>query len=91
MWFGNDDGSSTKRVNGSNLPAVAWKDFILHSNTSQAIAFVKIEEEPDTSSLWQKIVSSFSKKSGSDIDNATRTTANRLNTVDYPDQRTDRP
>lgn len=91
VWFGNDDGSSTKRVNGSNLPAVAWKDFILHSNTSQAIAFVKIEEEPDTSSLWQKIVSSFSKKSGSDIDNATRTTANRLNTVDYPDQRTDRP
>ncbi|MEH6528139.1 MAG: PBP1A family penicillin-binding protein [Sneathiella sp.] len=91
VWFGNDNGSTTKRVNGSNLPAVAWKDFIQHSNTSQAIAFAKVEEEPDTSSLWQKIVNSFSKKPGSDADFETRTTANRINTYDYPDERTNRP
>jgi penicillin-binding protein 1A len=89
VWFGNDDGSTTKRVNGSNLPAVAWKDFILHSKTSHASAFARVEEEDSTSSLWQKIVNSFSKKSGSDGEN--QTAANSANTSDYPDQKTVRP
>lgn len=91
VWFGNDDGSRTNRVNGSNLPAVAWKDFIQHSDTSQAIAFAKVEEERVTTSLWQKIVSSFSKKSEARNDDETHTTANRVGASDYPDQRTVRP
>ena len=28
VWFGNDDGSPTKRVTGGTLPAKAWKEFM---------------------------------------------------------------
>ncbi len=28
VWFGNDDGSSMKKVTGGGLPAKAWKDFM---------------------------------------------------------------
>lgn len=28
VWFGNDDGSPTKRVTGGTLPAMAWKTFM---------------------------------------------------------------
>jgi penicillin-binding protein 1A len=64
VWFGNDDGSATKRVNGSNLPAVTWKDFITHAETNQTIAFNRQEEESSTGSLWDKIVRAFSNQNG---------------------------
>ncbi len=28
IWFGNDDGSSMKKVTGGGLPAKAWKDYM---------------------------------------------------------------
>lgn len=28
VWFGNDDGSPTRRVTGGSLPAAAWKTFM---------------------------------------------------------------
>lgn len=28
VWFGNDDGTSMKKVTGGGLPAKAWKDFM---------------------------------------------------------------
>ena len=28
VWFGNDDGTPTKKVTGGALPAVAWKDYM---------------------------------------------------------------
>ncbi|MEX0582294.1 MAG: PBP1A family penicillin-binding protein, partial [Sneathiella sp.] len=62
VWFGNDDGSATRRVNGSNLPAITWKDFITHSETSHAVAFNRVEDEKSTDSIWDRIVSAFSRK-----------------------------
>ncbi|WP_340148617.1 PBP1A family penicillin-binding protein [uncultured Sneathiella sp.] len=62
VWFGNDDGSATKRVNGSNLPAITWKDFITHSETSHAVAFNQLEEEKSTDSIWDRIVNAFSNR-----------------------------
>ncbi|WP_025897409.1 transglycosylase domain-containing protein [Sneathiella glossodoripedis] len=45
VWFGNDNGSPTKRVTGSNLPAYAWKDFMKGSlgNGNQP-TFAKVDE-----------------------------------------------
>ncbi|WP_339633146.1 PBP1A family penicillin-binding protein [uncultured Sneathiella sp.] len=62
VWFGNDDGSATKRVNGSNLPAITWKDFITHSETAHAVAFNQLKEETSTDSIWDRIVSAFSNR-----------------------------
>ncbi|WP_334130024.1 transglycosylase domain-containing protein [Sneathiella sp.] len=68
VWFGNDDGSPTKGVTGSNLPAVAWKDFISRAGTSKAVAFTRLEvekQEEEGGSLWEKIVRAFSAQNAS--------------------------
>ncbi|MZR29755.1 transglycosylase domain-containing protein [Sneathiella litorea] len=96
VWFGNDDGSATKRVNGSNLPAITWKDFITHSKTTHAVAFNRVDEgEGSTDSLWDKIVSAFSSKNaGSANDNAPAgnlNTPEKQNSFDYMDKQRQQP
>ncbi|QCM11400.1 penicillin-binding protein [Agrobacterium tumefaciens] len=41
VWFGNDDGTSMKKVTGGGLPARAWKDFMTaaHSGLSPSPLF----------------------------------------------------
>ncbi len=41
VWFGNDDGTSMKKVTGGGLPAKAWKDFMTaaHSGLSPSPLF----------------------------------------------------
>jgi len=34
VWFGNDDYSPTGRVTGGNLPAMAWKEYMVPAHTS---------------------------------------------------------
>ena len=36
-WFGNDNYSPTGRVTGGNLPAMAWKDFMMFAHASYNI------------------------------------------------------
>jgi len=36
-WFGNDDYSPTGRVTGGNLPAMAWKDYMMRAHTDYNI------------------------------------------------------
>ncbi len=36
-WFGNDDYSPTNRVTGGNLPAMAWKDFMMFAHATYNI------------------------------------------------------
>lgn len=36
-WFGNDDYSPTGRVTGGNLPAMAWKDYMMFAHTNYNI------------------------------------------------------
>lgn len=64
IWFGNDDGTPTKGVMGSNLPAVAWKEFIVRAGTSRAVAFTRLDVERqdggEGESLWDRIVRAFS-------------------------------
>lgn len=38
IWFGNDDGSSMKRVFGSTLPVTAWKDFMTAAHKGVRVA-----------------------------------------------------
>lgn len=66
VWFGNDDGTATKKVTGSNLPAFAWKDFMVGSLGKQTtIAFVQEKEKSDIGqqNIWQRIVQTFSSSS----------------------------
>ena len=98
VWFGNDDGSATKRVNGSNLPAITWKDFITHSETSHAVAFNRVEEESSAGSLWDKIVRAFSSKnapaeSGSSAPGSETTpkSSTQKNSYDYMDKQRQQP
>ncbi|MDF2367363.1 transglycosylase domain-containing protein [Sneathiella sp.] len=95
VWFGNDDGSATKRVNGSNLPAVTWKDFITHSETSQAIAFSRQEEENSGTSIWDKIVQAFSSKNapaaGGTNTPADLNTPEKKDSFDYMDKQRQQP
>jgi penicillin-binding protein 1A len=95
VWFGNDDGSATKRVNGSNLPAVTWKDFITHSETSQAIAFNRQEEENTGESLWDKIVRAFSSNNapaaGGNSPSNDLNTPKKKNSFDYMDNHRQQP
>uniref|UniRef100_UPI00356A3F4C transglycosylase domain-containing protein n=1 Tax=Sneathiella sp. TaxID=1964365 RepID=UPI00356A3F4C len=60
VWFGNDDGSATKRVTGSSLPAVTWHDFITHTDKTRAVAFSEVKDSSTGGSLWDKIVKAFS-------------------------------
>ncbi|MAL79229.1 MAG: hypothetical protein CMN55_08975 [Sneathiella sp.] len=91
VWFGNDDGSATKQVTGSSLPAVAWKDFVTHSETGQAVAFTRLEEEKkDGGSLWDKIVQAFTAQNAETTKPAapdtggTAAPAKRPNTSSFP-------
>lgn len=36
-WFGNDDYSPTGRVTGGNLPAMAWKDYMMFAHSTYNI------------------------------------------------------
>lgn len=56
VWFGNDDGSSMKKVTGGGLPAKAWHDFMTTAHTGLTPAplnggtYVEpaIEQEPQS-------------------------------------------
>lgn len=37
VWFGNDDYSPTARVTGGNIPAMAWKEFMMFAHTNYNI------------------------------------------------------
>ncbi|MBO6827372.1 MAG: PBP1A family penicillin-binding protein [Sneathiella sp.] len=69
VWFGNDDGSATKKVTGSNLPAHTWKGFMLAAHGEKpAPQFVAVAERTpeDQGSIWQRILNTFgSDDSGS--------------------------
>lgn len=95
VWFGNDDGSATKRVNGSNLPAITWKDFITHSETSHAIAFNRVEDQQSGQSLWDKIVRAFSSKTppaaGDAAGPGELNTPEKKDSFDYMDQQRRQP
>lgn len=95
VWFGNDDGSATKRVNGSNLPAITWKDFITHSETSHAVAFNRVEDQQSGQSLWDKIVRAFSSKTPPVAGDATGpgdlNTPEKKDSFDYMDQQRRQP
>ncbi|MBE7636040.1 PBP1A family penicillin-binding protein [Sneathiella sp. P13V-1] len=63
VWFGNDNGSPTKKVTGSNLPAVTWKSFMQEAKGKKpAPQFVAVAEKPleDQTSIWQRILNTFS-------------------------------
>jgi penicillin-binding protein 1A len=36
-WFGNDDYSPTARVTGANIPAMAWKEFMMFAHVTYNI------------------------------------------------------
>ncbi len=38
VWFGNDDGKATKRASGGNLPATAWKTYMVGAHNGMTIA-----------------------------------------------------
>ena len=38
VWFGNDDGSPTKRASGGNLPASTWHSYMVGAESGMAIA-----------------------------------------------------
>ncbi|WP_319532951.1 transglycosylase domain-containing protein [uncultured Cohaesibacter sp.] len=38
VWFGNDDGTPTKHASGGNIPAAAWKRFMVGAHNGMAIA-----------------------------------------------------
>src|SRR5690606_16374200 len=38
VWFGNDDGSSTKGITGGSLPAQAWNDFMTAAHEGGPVA-----------------------------------------------------
>lgn len=62
VWFGNDNGSATKKVTGSNLPARAWKDFMVGAlGAKSTLAFVQETEKakPSQQNIWQKIIQTF--------------------------------
>ncbi len=68
VWFGNDNGSPTKKVTGSNLPAVTWKAFMRDAKGKKpAPQFVAVAERPreDQTSIWQRILNTFSDDTGS--------------------------
>ncbi len=63
VWFGNDNGSPTRRVTGSNLPAYAFKDFMIGALGRQnQPAFAKVDEplSETAQSIWDRIVKTFS-------------------------------
>ncbi len=62
VWFGNDNGKATKKVTGSNLPAYAWRDYMVGAlGKKQVLAFVPEQERSrDSDSIWQRIVQTFS-------------------------------
>ncbi|MCV6575837.1 MAG: penicillin-binding protein [Cohaesibacter sp.] len=38
IWFGNDNGAPTKRASGGNLPASAWKAYMVGAHNGMTIA-----------------------------------------------------
>nr|WP_320143953.1 transglycosylase domain-containing protein [uncultured Cohaesibacter sp.] len=38
VWFGNDDGSPTKRASGGNLPAETWKKYMVGAHNGMTVA-----------------------------------------------------
>ena len=38
VWFGNDDGTPTRKVTGGSLPALAWKEFMTAAHEGVAVA-----------------------------------------------------
>jgi penicillin-binding protein 1A len=38
VWFGNDDGSPTKKVTGGSLPAKAWREFMVKAHEGVPVA-----------------------------------------------------
>lgn len=82
VWFGNDSGTPTKKVTGSNLPAYAWKDFMVNSlGKNQTLAFKPVEESFTSSAkgIWAKIVRTFS----SGQNNNTPADGNQSGTIEY--------
>ncbi|MCF8468246.1 MAG: PBP1A family penicillin-binding protein [Sneathiella sp.] len=91
VWFGNDDGSATNRVTGSNLPALTWKDFITHSDKTHAVAFAPIQDESATANLWDKIVRAFSAKTSSGTSSDSLNTPEKKDSFEYPNTERERP
>ncbi|WP_169566641.1 transglycosylase domain-containing protein [Sneathiella limimaris] len=64
VWFGNDDGTATKKVTGSNLPSYAWKDFMVRAlGTKNQPVFTAVNDttpSENQDSIWDKIVQTFS-------------------------------
>jgi penicillin-binding protein 1A len=38
IWFGNDNGKPTKKASGGNLPASAWKAYMVGAHNGMTIA-----------------------------------------------------
>jgi len=69
VWFGNDNGTATKKVTGSNLPSFAWRDFMIQAvGQNKTVKFVTVREKPAPSqtSIWDRIVTTF----GNDANNS---------------------
>jgi len=62
VWFGNDNGSPTNKVTGSNLPSQTWKNFMIAAHGKKPPQqFVAVAEKAaeDQSSIWQRILNTF--------------------------------
>lgn len=73
VWFGNDNGSATRKVTGSNLPSYAWKDFMQGALGKQPHpVFAAATEKPSESqnSIWDRIVKTFSSPKNSETKSA---------------------
>ncbi len=47
VWYGNDDGSSTKKVTGGSLPAESWGSFMKEAHEDLALASLPGNYVPD--------------------------------------------
>ncbi len=75
VWFGNDNGSATRKVTGSNLPSYAWKDFMkgaLGKQSHPAFAVVAEKSDESQQSIWDRIVQTFSSPGPSETTPASR-------------------
>ena len=51
VWFGNDDGSPTKKVTGGSLPAQSWKTFMASAHEGIAVASLPGHYEPQIAAI----------------------------------------
>jgi len=79
VWFGNDDGTSMKKVTGGGLPAKAWSQFMIaaHDGVSPAPLFglgtdiarqpeLEVKSQPDSSSSDDTLFEMISHALGED-------------------------